>query len=456
MLAAAFHRQDGRLLASVKGAPDRLLERCDFLAGPSGPVTLDRDARAMVLRRNAELAGQGLRVLALARGEVAAADDASLRGLELLGLAGITDPPMPGVRETIAQFRAAGLRIVMLTGDQRLTALSIGRALDLLHSDAEALDGREIDLLDDATLADRLATVGVVSRISPEAKLRVVKALQQRGECVAMLGDGINDAAALRQADIGVAMGRRGADLAKEAADVVLLDDRFATIGAAIEQGRVIFDNIRHFVYYLFSCNLAEVLVFFGAAVARLGPPLLPLQILWLNLVTDTFPALALAVEPAEPGIMRRPPVHPRSRLLPARLTLLTLADAALIAAVSLAAFMLGRHDPARAITLAFNTLAIAQLLHLGNARSRESVLGWRRIVANPAALAAVLGVVALQVVATQWVPVARALQLTPLDGEGWLLVMALSSLPALAGQLRRSISSREHEASLGRRAAHH
>ena len=446
MLAAGFLPEGAGLTAYVKGAPDRVLERCRRMAGPHGKAEpLDAAGRARVLARNAEMAAAGLRVLALARGRVAGVDDAAVRDLEFLGLAGMSDPPTPGARETIAAFRDAGLRVIMLTGDQQLTAVSVGRALGLLGAADRALEGREIDLLDDDALARRVADVSVVSRISPEAKLRVVQALQQRGECVAMLGDGINDAAALRQADIGVAMGRRGADLAKEAADVILLDDQFATIGSAIEQGRVIFDNIRHFVYYLFSCNLAEVMVFLGAALVRFGPPLLPLQILWLNLVTDTFPALALAVEPAEPGVMRRPPRPPNAALLPGRLTILTLADAGLIAALTLAAYAYGVHggESGRAVTLAFNTLAVAQLLHLGNARSRDPVLGWHRVLANPWALAAVAGVLLLQGIATHWPPLAGALGLVPLTAGEWLVVLGLASVTGFAGQLRRLGRSR-------------
>jgi Ca2+-transporting ATPase len=273
--------------------------------------------------------------------------------------------------------------------------------------------------------------------VSPEAKLRIVGAYQAGGEIVAMLGDGANDAAALRKADIGVAMGKRGTDLAKEAADLILEDDRFATIGAAVEQGRIIFDNIRKFVFYLFSCNLAEILVLLGAGVVGLAAPLLPLQILWLNLVTDTFPALALAVEPGDPGVMRQPPRDPAEAILSSRMLRAIAVYAALIAVVTLIAFFMA------GTTAAFMTLAFAQILHLGNARSRGPVLTPRTALANRAALAAVVLAAGLQLLAVFLRPLAEVLLVTPLSGTQWALVAVLSATPAVAGQLGKVARSR-------------
>jgi Ca2+-transporting ATPase len=318
----------------------------------------------------------------------------------------------------------------MLTGDQRLTAQSVAGQLGLLNPGERVLDGLEVDRMSDETLRQEVGHTAVFSRVSPEAKLRIVGAYQAGGEIVAMLGDGANDAAALRKADIGVAMGKRGTDLAKEAADLILEDDRFATIGAAVEQGRIIFDNIRKFVFYLFSCNLAEILVLLGAGVVGLAAPLLPLQILWLNLVTDTFPALALAVEPGAPGVMRQPPRDPAEAILSSRMLRAIAVYAALIAVVTLIAFFMA------GTTAAFMTLAFAQILHLGNARSRGPVLTPRTALANRAALAAVVLAAGLQLLAVFLRPLAEVLLVTPLSGTQWALVAVLSATPAVAGQL--------------------
>ena len=286
--------------------------------------------------------------------------------------------------------------------------------------------------------------MGVFSRVSPEDKLRIVTALQERGAIVAMLGDGVNDAAALKKADVGVAMGLRGTDVAKETADIVLNDDRFATVGAAVEEGRVIFENIRKFVFYLFSCNLAEVLVLLVASLVALPLPLLPLQILWLNLVTDTFPALALALEPAEPGVMDRSPRDPERAILSAAFLRAMAFYASLITAATLAGYVWGLRsgEPARAMTIAFMTLALAQLFHLGNARSRGPVLGWRRAIANRWALAAVPLVLALQALALYLPPLAEVLGTVPLAPFEWLVVMSLSIMPAIVGQLTETIQA--------------
>ena len=286
-------------------------------------------------------------------------------------------------------------------------------------------------------LLERMRDVNVLCRVSPADKLRIVSALQQRGDIIAMLGDGVNDAAALRKADIGVAMGVRGTDVAKDAADMVLADDRFATIGAAVEEGRVVFDNIRKFVFYLFSCNLAEVAVLFGAGVAGTTAILTPLQILWLNLVTDTFPALALAVEPAEPGVMRRRPRDPQEAILSASFLRGVVFYALLIGGVTLAAFLLvGAGDAGAGRTAAFMTLALAQALHLGNARSRSAVVSPARAIANRWALGAVLLVIGLQVVVVVVPGLRTTLGLAPLGIEAWLGIVALSLVPATVGQV--------------------
>jgi len=359
-----------------------------------------------------------------------------MQDLTFLGFLGFVDPPAPGVKDTIARLKAAGLRTVMLTGDQRLTAEAIGRQLGLLTDRDRALDGRELEALADGERTTAAAEVNAFSRITPEHKLVIVRALQARGDVVAMIGDGVNDAPALAQADIGVAMGERGTDAAKQAASIVLLDDRFETVAAAVEEGRVIFDNIRKFVFYLFSCNVAEVLVLLGAGVAGLPLPLAPLQLLWLNLVTDTFPALALAVEPADQNLMARPPRHADEALLSAPFIRSVLFYGALITASTLAAFVWALDQGSRhASTVAFMTLAFAQTLHLGNARSAGAVVRRTNITSNPFAVVGAGLAIGLQLLAAFLPGLSRVLHVTPLGGADWLVIVALSSIPAVVGQ---------------------
>ena len=437
LLAASWHRTGEAITLFVKGAPGRILELSAHVLGPDGRRPLDARARDTLLETNRELAARGLRVLALAMKEDATGGEADLQALTWVAFVGLSDPPAPGVRETIDVFARAGIRTVMITGDQQRTAAAIASQLGLLGPGDRVIDGRELDRMPDDALREAVDRVAAYSRASPEAKLRIIAAHQSRGAVVAMLGDGVNDAAALRQADIGVAMGMRGTDMAKEAADLILEDDRFPTIGAAIEEGRVIFDNVRKFVFYLFSCNLAEILVLLGVGLAGAGPPLFPLQILWLNLVTDTFPALALAVEPGEPGVMRQPPRDPHQAILSVEMLRSIMIYAALIASVTVAAYAIS------GTTAAFMTLALAQILHLGNARSARPVLSLRSALANRAAIAAVVLALGLQLLAAFLPPLAQVLRVAPMSGREWALVAALGAVPAIVGQLARLLRTR-------------
>jgi Ca2+-transporting ATPase len=449
MFTASFHQQrQGRSaesaphIAYVKGAPGRVLELCGYLLTPAGRRPLDPETCTRLLNENADLARRGLRVLALATGTVSSPSETAPSGMTYIGLVGMIDPPAVGVTETIRQLRGAGIRTVMLTGDQRITAEAIARDLGVLAPGEGTMDGRDLARLSDAELAEKAAGTGVFSRVDPSDKLMIVKALQADGEIVAMLGDGVNDAAALKKADIGVAMGRRGTDVAREAAAVVLQDDRFQTIAAAVEEGRVSFDNIRKFVFYLFSCNIAEILVLLIAGLAGHPTALLPLQILWLNLVTDTFPALSLAFEPPEGDVMRRPPRDPGAGILSPRFAASIFFYGALITGVTLIAFFWGvsRGDPTK---LTFMTIALAQIFHLANARSTEQIIQPKLLLANPYAVGAVIITVGLQLLAVYLAPLARILGLTPLAPWEWFVVVGLSVIPAVLGQLLKIARAR-------------
>jgi P-type Ca2+ transporter type 2C len=334
----------------------------------------------------------------------------------------------------------------MITGDQRATAEAVGREIGLVDEGADVMDGRQLDELAPQDLADRIDRVTVFSRVSPEHKLIIVSALQQRGEIVAMLGDGVNDAAALKKADVGVAMGIRGTDVAKQAAAIVLQDDRFETVAAAVEEGRVIFDNIRKFVLYLFSCNVAEILVLLVAGLAGMPLPLQPLQLLWLNMVTDTFPALALAMEPGDASVMRRPPRDPKEAILSRSFLASVFAYGAAITMSTLLAFGWGLLSaPASAPTMAFMTLGIAQIAHLGNARSDGAVLRPARALANRYALAAVAISLALQFVTTLG-PLATVLDVATLGLSHWIVILICASIPAVGGQVYKAVLRRHSE----------
>ena len=437
-LMASFFGVNGQLIAYAKGAPRQILERC---AEDGDGGTLDDEGRHRLMQVNDRYARGGLRVLALAAGAVTSTRESDLRGLTFVGFVGLADPPARGVREALARVRQAGLRTVMLTGDQRLTAEAVGRELDLLTDRARVLTGRELDAMTPAELTAGVHEVSVYSRITPEHKLAIVSALQSRGEIVAMLGDGVNDAPALKKADVGVAMGGRGSDVAKEAAAIVLQDDRFETIAAAVEEGRVVFDNIRKCVFYLFSCNLAEVLVVFLAGLAGWPVPLLPLQLLWLNIVTDTFPALALALEPADADVMRRPPRNPDDAIMSRQFLRSVAAYGMLITASVLVAFGLSlRHGLEVARAVAFMTLALAQIFHLGNARSAKAVMTWPHAAANPYALAAVAISIGLQLAAVYVGPLSSILNVSPFGRDQWILVIVASAIPAVVGQLLKIV----------------
>ena len=439
--SAALYDIDGRTHVFMKGAPRRVLERCTVV-GAGG--ALDEAGRRALLGINERLAGGGLRVLAVAEGIGPQASGSALQTLVFRGFIGLMDPPAPGVAESVRRLRAAGLRTIMLTGDQRATAEAVGRTLGLLDGAAASVDGRELDRMTPEELRVRLADVTTFSRVTPEHKLSIVEALQARGETVAMLGDGVNDAAALKRADIGVAMGRRGTDVAKEAASIVLQDDRFETIADAVEEGRVVFDNIRKFVFYLFSCNVGEVLVVVLSAIAGAPAPLQPLQLLWLNMVTDTFPALALAMEPGDRDVMTRPPRDPREALLSRRFLLEVTFYGVLIAGVTLIVFarLLVVH-PEAAQSGAFATLALSQILHLGNARSLAPVVKWRRALGNSYAVVAAVASIGFQIAAGVWSPLANTLHVVPLDSGEWLLVAGATLVPAVVGQIGKGLAGR-------------
>ena len=443
-LMATYHRTPAGLkVAYLKGAPKQIVELSQQQLTGAELVPVGESERQRLFEINRSLARRGLRVLALAyrqldEGEAPGAE--ALRDLTFVGFVGILDPPAPGVKETIARLHEAGVRTVMITGDQTVTAQAVARDLGLFGDGDETIGGSELAAMTDEQLTERVASVSAFSRVTFDDKLRIIRAFQRRGHIVGLLGDGVNDAAALKRADIGVAMGLRGTDVAKETADVVLEDDRFETIGAAVEDGRVIFDNIRKSIFYLFSCNLSEVLTLLVTGLAGMPLPLLPLQILWLNLITDVFPALALALEPAEADVMRRPPRDPDSNIMSGDFVIGVVTYALLITVATLGVFYWGYQvrqvDLKHAITLAFMTLALAQLFHVLNARSSEPVLFARKLWRNGWIWAALALTIGLQLAAVYNPLLSRVLHTHALAPGDWAIVLAGSALPLVVGQL--------------------
>lgn len=443
-MTAVFERYGGGNVAMLKGAPAVVLGSCShFLDGTGVRLPLDESSRKRFLSVNEEMAGRALRVLAFADKQPESDGASDLDdGFTFLGLAGMTDPPRAEVPEAIEKAKNAGIRIVMLTGDQLLTAQAIARQLRL-SEDHDVMAVHSKDLNSGPGLVDLAKNAHVFARVSPEDKLRIVEALQQDGEIVAVTGDGINDAPALKRADIGVAMGKRGTDVAKEAADIILTDDNFSTIMRAVEGGRTIYSNIIKFVHMMFSHNLAEVLVIFCAIVAGMPLPLLPLQILWINLVTDIFPALALAVEPATPETMRRRPRSPKESLLSARIMFLIGWQGVMLAAIALAAYAwslsvygAGSH----AQTVALLALVAVQAGHLFNCRSRTRST-FDRFLSNPFIFAAVAIVVLLQVLAVSITPLMKVLGTVTPTREDWTVAIVCLLLPIAVVEVTKSIS---------------
>ncbi|HMO11324.1 MAG TPA: HAD-IC family P-type ATPase, partial [Actinotalea sp.] len=371
---------DGATQVHVKGAPDRILDRCEAELGPDGtPRPLDGAAWE---ERVAELGSRGLRVLAAAR-RAHEGDGRSLSlgdlddGLVLVGVVGILDPPRPEAIDAVAEAKQAGIAVKMITGDHAGTATAIGREMGIIDRSAdtadEAITGRELDSASDEDLRDIVRRYDTFARVSPEHKLRLVQALQANGEVVAMTGDGVNDAPALRRADVGVAMGIKGTEATKEAAEIVLADDNFASIEKAVEEGRRTFDNIQKSIVFLLPTNGAQSLVLFTAVLFGLALPLAPVQILWVNLIAAVTLSLALAFEPADPDVMRRPPRRPGTAIVE-RLSLVTIVVASLlIGGATLALYYLARGqgvEDAQAQTVAVTMLAIGQIGYLLNCRN--------------------------------------------------------------------------------------
>lgn len=444
-----LHKTEDGWISVTKGAPDILLEKCAFCMEGSGQVPFDNRRKSMARMVNGEMAAQALRVVAVAFRQWSEkpplTEEALERNLVFAGMAGMVDPPRPEVKEAVHLCRQAGIRPVMITGDHVLTAEAIGRELGIYQKGDCAVTGAELDKMSDKELETAAETCTVFARVAPEHKVRIVQAFQKRGNVVAMTGDGVNDAPALKTADIGCAMGKSGTEVAKGASDLILTDDNFATIVEAVREGRGIYDNIRKAVHFLLSSNIGEILTIFVAMVLGWAAPLLPIQLLWVNLVTDSLPAIALGMEPAEENIMERPPRKNTGSLFGDGLGGRILLEGVMIGVLALLAFGIGHvyfdQEDGYAVgrTMAFAVLSLSQLVHAFNMRG-EGSLGKLPFCSNKWLLMAFVVGATLQCVVIMMPPLAGIFQVVPLNGEQWLLTAALALAPLPLVELEKAV----------------
>jgi Ca2+-transporting ATPase len=444
-MMATVNETDAGYRYAIKGAPEAVLAGCTAVLTAEGARPLDMETKRLWLERNDGMAEKGLRVIALATKTGRSKEDAPYENLSFIGLVGLLDPERSDVRESIERCGGAGIRVIMVTGDQAVTARNIGVSVGLVdEGKAQVVPGGDLENIEALAEGERMRFIEapIFARVSPKQKLDLISIHQEDGAIVAMTGDGVNDAPALKKADIGVAMGRRGTQVAREAADMVLKDDAFSTIVTAVEQGRIIFGNIRKSILFLLSCNVSEVMIVALASLANAPLPILPLQILFLNLVTDVFPALALAVGEGEPGIMKKPPRDTREPVLTRGHWVeigwygFAITVAVLVAfGLSLAYFRWGE---ARAVTVAFLTLAFAQLWHIFNMREGGSGFIRNEVTRNPFAWGSLALCTGLLLMAVYVPGLSAVLRVTDPGTEGWILIVAMSLAPWAAGQLSK------------------
>lgn len=425
----------GETFVFTKGAPDIIIEKCTKLYSSTGVRELSKEDKRLILKKNDELAKDALRVLGVAYKKLSSKkyDNRHVEEeLIFVGLIGMIDPPRKEAVNAVRKCRFAGIKPVMITGDHKITAGAIARELDIITEGEKVVTGAELEAMDDAKLQSIVNDVSVYARVSPKHKLRIVKALKKQGHIVAMTGDGVNDAPAIKEADIGVAMGITGTDVTKEAASMVLLDDNFATIVAAIEEGRIIYDNIRKFIRYMLSCNIGEVLTMFLGMLIGLPLPLLPIQILWVNLVTDGLPAIALSLDPAEKDIMMRPPRGAKENIFSNGLLNLILFRGALVGLSTLAVFIsilyfTGNVTTAR--TGAFVTLVLTQLIHVFECKSERKNIFEINLFNNiPLVLAVICSLI--MIIGVVYIPVFQGVFKTvSLSYYDWVLIAGFSAM---------------------------
>ena len=454
-MMTTFHDMpnDEGVSSFTKGAPDIIIGRCNRIILDGRVREFTPELKSEVLRVNSDLSRAALRVLAFAFKEYASlpadpSPDKNESDMIFVGLTGMIDPPRPEARDAIALCKKAGVNAIMITGDYKETAFAIAKDLGMAETEDQAMMGEKLDGLSDEELQDVVKNTKVFARVSPEHKVRIVSALRANGDIAAMTGDGVNDALAIKKADIGVSMGITGTDVAKNTAEMILTDDNFASIVAAVEEGRIIFSNIKKFVYFLLSCNIGEILLVFTSILMNLPVPLLPIQLLWLNLVTDSFPALALGVEKGEPDIMNQPPRNPDEAILDRRMLVGVTFQAIAVAAASLSAYLLalrmyGLENIEEARTITFATLIVAELLRAYSSRSQKFTLAKIGVFSNKSMVYATLGAFLL-LLAVIYIPFMNGIFYTfPLTFVDWEIVLSFAFIPLVVGELTKVVMAK-------------
>jgi Ca2+-transporting ATPase len=444
LLRKLFFEDGHRYFSFTKGSVERLLEVCDRVWAHGQVHTLDETWRERIDQAEDQMALEGLRVLGFAYRPLNHPPEGELsehleQGLIFVGLVGMVDPPRPEVKEAVLMCKKAGIRPAMITGDHPLTAKRIAQELKIASQGDDVLTGQDLSQMSAGELEDVVEKISVYARVSPEHKLEIVQALQNKGHIVAMTGDGVNDAPALRKSDIGVAMGITGTDVAKEAGDMVITDDNFATIVNAVREGRTIFDNVRKFIRYTMTSNAGEILVMLLAPFLGMPLPLTALQILWVNLVTDGLPGLALGVEPAEKGTMERPPSSPSAAILNREMGRQILWVGLLMAVVSLGVGFWGWQTGRPTWqTMIFTTLTLSQMGNAFAIRSKRESLFRLGLLTNKPMLGAVLLTVCLQAAVTYWQPLQTLFGTLALSPVELLISLGLSTVVFWASEVEK------------------
>lgn len=449
-MMTTIHKMPNGYRVITKGAPDVLLKRCNKVYDNGNVTTLDYSKTKLIENQNNKMADEALRVLAIAYLDIpnlpSKIDTETVeKNLIFIGLIGMIDPPREGVKEAVATCKKAGIKTVMITGDHIITAKAIAKDLGILRGSDLAVTGEELDKIPQSILQKNIMNYSVFARVTPEHKVRIVKAYQSTGAVVAMTGDGVNDAPALKNADIGIAMGKNGTDVAKNAADMVLTDDNFVTIVEAVKQGRNIFDNIKKAVHFLIATNIGEIVTIFLGLVLGLKSPLLAIQLLWINLVTDSLPAIALGLEKPEADIMDKKPRDSKKGIFAAGLWQRIITEGTMLGILTLVAFSVGNYlyDIEVGRTMAFVSLGLLELVHSFNIKSEESIFKVGLFENKYLMGAFILGVI-LQIVVVVIPSVAEVFKLVPLTQVQWMYTFGISILPLVIMEIQKAFNKIE------------